>query len=450
MATASSRGLSSVLAGGADTIVACATPRGRGALALIRISGADAAAVTGRVCPTVRFANGRVATLAEVRGSDGQPLERAVVVPYPAPRSYTGEDMLEITVHASPYLIETVIAAFVTAGARPAEPGEFTRRAVANGKFDLLQAEAIRDLTAAATARPHENAWRHLLGALSEPMADLRASLIDLLATVEASLDYEAQGVEVPPGEIDSRMAGCRERIERLLRTARAGERIRDGARVVILGRPNAGKSTLFNLLCGRERAIVSPHPGTTRDLIEAELDIAGVRTILVDSAGLRTAGDPVEAEAHRRAVAAAEAADVVILLWAADEKAHGAPPESPGSARVIRVASKADLAEANDRTPGWLWVSCRSGEGVDDLQRRLARMIEGEIPDLGGAVAIASRHRRLLEKAAAELDGFDPAYPELAAEKARQAVQAVAGLIGEVDSEEVLDAIFDGFCIGK
>jgi tRNA modification GTPase len=448
MAKVSSRGLSSALSGGAETIVARATPPGRGALAIIRVSGPDAAALSRRVCPGVSFEDGWRATLTTVRDSEREFVERAIAIPYPLPRSYTGEDMLEITVHGSSYLIEEVIEAFVIAGARRAEPGEFTRRAVANGKLDLVQAEAVRDLIEADTAWQLQNAQRQLSGALSAAFAEVRGSLIELLASIEASMDYEAQGVEVAAAEIKSRLDSSRRCVEELLATARAGERIRDGARVVILGPANAGKSTLFNRLCGSERAIVSPHPGTTRDVIEAEVDLAGVRTIIQDTAGLRERGDAVETEGHRRALKAADAADVVIQLW---PLGGGESPTAPSAAApLIRVRSKADLGGDDREEDGWLRVSCHSGKGLDELRSRLIAMVEGEIPDLGGAVAIAARHRRALHSAAKELEGCDPGCPELAAERVRWAVRSVEELIGEVGSEDVLDAIYSGFCIGK
>jgi tRNA modification GTPase len=394
------------------------------------------------------FEDGWRATLTTVRDSEREFVERAIAIPYPSPRSYTGEDMLEITVHGSSYLIEEVIEAFVIAGARRAEPGEFTRRAVANGKLDIIQAEAIRDLIEADTARQLQNAQRQLSGMLSAAFAEIRGSLIELMASIEASLDYEAQGVEVAAAEIKSRLDSSRRLVDDLLATARAGERIRNGARVVILGPANAGKSTLFNCLCGSERAIVSPHPGTTRDVIEAELDLAGVRTVIQDTAGLRERGDAVEAEGHRRALRAAAAADVVIQLWARD---GGEPPPAPSvAAPVIRIRSKADLGGNEGGDTEWLQVSCHSEEGLDELRARLTIMVEGEIPDLGGAVAIAARHRKALQSAAEELESCDPGCPELAAERVRWAMRAVEELIGEVGSEDVLDVIYSGFCIGK
>jgi tRNA modification GTPase len=450
MVKASSSGLSSDLAGGADTIVARATPAGRGALALIRVSGAQTAACAARVCPGFSFGVDWSVSLTTLYDAEGEPLERAVATSFPAPRSYTGEDMLEVSVHGSPYLVEAVIEAFVAAGARPAEAGEFTRRAVANGKLDLVQAEAVRDLVAADTAWQHRNARQQLAGALSAQFKKLRGDLIALLALVEASLDYEAQGVAVPAIEIETKRENCRCQLTNLLATAGAGERLREGLRLVILGPPNSGKSTLFNYLAGSERAIVSPHPGTTRDLVEAELDLGGVRIVVQDTAGLRVGGDEIEAEGQRRAEAAAAAADLAAVLWAMDADGDSSPPVVPENLAAIQVRSKVDLAPGTTIEDGWLGISCHSGEGLADFRNELLRRVLGEVPDLGGVVAIAARHRHALEEAAAELDSCDVGSPETAAENVRWALRAVDGLVGEVSTDDVLDEIYSSFCIGK
>jgi tRNA modification GTPase len=448
MAKVSSSGLSSDLAGGADTIVARATPAGRGALALIRVSGPETARCAARVCPGLSFEPGWQASLTTLVDAAGEPLDRAVAVAFPGPRSYTGEDMLEVTVHGSPFLVEAVIGSFLAAGARQAGAGEFTRRAVANGKLDLVQAEAIRDLVAADTAWQHRNAREQLVGALSTQFRQLRGSLVALLAAIEASLDFEAQGVEVDPGEISTHLKSSRRQLSALLATAPAGARIRRGLRLVILGPPNAGKSTLFNYLCGAERAIVSPHPGTTRDLVEAELDIGGVAVAVQDTAGLREGGDEVETEGHRRALAAAASADAAVVLWAADSEDE--PQDLPETLPVIRLRSKIDLRPGLTTGDGWIGISCHTGDGVADLRRVLLRIVLHDIPDLGGAVAISARHRRAVETAAAELDACDESSPETAAESARWALRAVDELVGEVVNEEVLDEVYSTFCVGK
>ena len=448
MAKASSNGLSSDLAGGADTIVARATPAGRGALALIRVSGPETARCAALVCPDLSFEAGWQAALTTLVDAAGENLDRAVAVSYPGPRSYTGEDMLEVTVHGSPYLVESVIESFIAAGARPAAAGEFTRRAVANGKLDLVQAEAVRDLVAADTARQHRNAREQLAGALSTQFRQLRGTLVELLAGLEASLDYEAQGVEVAPDRISTHLAEGRKQLSGLLATAPAGARIRSGLRLVILGPPNAGKSTLFNYLCGAERAIVSPHPGTTRDVVEAELDIGGVAVVVQDTAGLRDGGDAVEVEGHRRALAAAAAADAALVLWAVDSDQQ--PADVPQGLPAIRLRSKSDLRPEAAAMDGWVAISCHTGDGLAELRRELLRTILDDLPDLGGAVAISARHRRAVEAAAAEIDACDMNSPETAAESVRWALRAVDELVGEVSDDEVLDEIYSTFCIGK
>jgi tRNA modification GTPase len=233
------------------------------------------------------------------------------------------------------------------------------------------------------------------------------------------------------------------------LATASAGRRLREGVQVVILGPPNSGKSTLFNHLVGQERAIVSPHPGTTRDVVEAELEVAGVRVILKDTAGLGATADPVEREGIRRAQGAAADADAVLLLWPADQGEDDvlqAAEQQP----TLKIRSKWDLATDEDLSVGWYAVSCKSGEGIDELRHALAALVGVEVADLGGEVAVAERHRQALELAVKELEKTDFELPELAAEGVRAALEAALGLTGEVVTEDVLDRIFQAFCIGK
>lgn len=442
MAKASSSGWSSDLSGGAETIVARATAPGPSALAVVRLSGPEVRRIASEITPAVDFGEPWRARLVALDGLD----ERAVAIAFAAPRSYTGEDMLELTVHGSPFVVRSLIERCLAAGARPAGPGEFTRRAVGNGKMDLVQAEAVRDLARAETAWQARNAREQLDGLLSRRLAGLRDGLVELLARLEASLDFADHGVALDPDAEAARLDRCRETVAALLATAAAGERIRDGVRVVIVGPPNSGKSTLFNTLLGRERAIVGPHPGTTRDVLEAELEIAGLRVTLADTAGLREAADPVEEEGVRRARAAAAAATVVLELWPADGgPPPGAPPED---AVTIRVISKADLP--HPAAPSLLAVSCTTGDGVDRLRELLAATVAGGVPDLGGEVAISERHRRGLERAAAELAACDLTTPELAAESLRWAATELEALIGGLATEELLDEVFASFCIGK
>jgi tRNA modification GTPase len=449
MEKASSSGWSSVLAGGADTIVARSTPAGRGGLAVIRVSGGEARKVAAAVCPGLDMDYGWRASLVELLDENGELIDRGVALPYPAPRSYTGEDMFEIMVHGSPWIIRTAVEALSAAGARSAEAGEFTRRAVANGKLDLVQAEAINDLVSAETAWQARMARAQIAGRLSREFVALRETLTGLLAELEAALDFGHHDIAY---DVVSARARCRAGLTQaraLLETAATGRRVRDGVRVVILGPPNSGKSTLFNLLVGYERAIVSPHPGTTRDVVEAELEIAGVRVVLKDTAGLVSTDDPVEREGIRRARGAAAEADAVLLLWPAGE-ARADEGEIADGQPMVRIRSKWDLAGPEDPTPGWHAISSESGEGIDELRRAIADLVGVEVSDLGGAVAIAERHRRALEAAVSELEGADLEVPELGAEAVREALDAVGELTGEVVVEDVLDRIFGDFCIGK
>jgi tRNA modification GTPase len=382
--------------------------------------------------------------------SDGSVIEHGVALAYRAPRSYTGEDMLEATVHGSPYLVRAIVQEFVAAGARPAEPGEFTRRAVANGKMDLLQAEAVRDLIAAETEAQARLARSQLDGRLSARLAQLRGELIELLARLEASLDFSDQGVDLAAQDCGDRWRQSQDRIAALLATAAAGERIRGGVRVVIVGAPNSGKSTLFNTLLGFERAIVDPRPGTTRDAIEAELEIAGLRVILVDTAGLRESEDEVERQGIRRTEAALRGAQVAIELQPLDQPAREPRAIDGGHALVVR--SKSDLAPGAAAAAGGtgIPVSCVTGEGLEQLGGRLREMVRAAIGDVPDEAAIGGRHRAALERAAQQLENRDLAMPELAAERVRCALGELEQLTGRVPSEEVLDEVFNTFCIGK
>ena len=445
----SSSVLSSALSGGADTIVARSSPAGRGGLALIRVSGGETRGLARAICPNLDMDRGWRASLVELRNDDGELIDRAVALPYPAPRSYTGEDMLEIMVHGSSWVIQATIDAFVAAGARPAGPGEFTRRAVANGKLDLVQAEAINELTSAETAWQARLARAQVDGRLSREFALLKRDLTDLLARLEASLDFAHHEIPYDRDAVQKGRDRCLARARALVATAPAGQRIRDGVRVVILGPPNSGKSTLFNLLVGSERAIVSPHPGTTRDVVEAELEVAGIRVILKDTAGLGATSDPVEREGIRRAQDAAADADAVLVLWPADQENEPAPSVAE-QRPILKLRSKWDLAGTKALAVGWMAVSCETGEGIEELRLALAGVVAADVADLGGEVAIAERHHRSLDVAVSELKGVDLELPELAAEGVRAALEAARELTGEVVTEDVLDQIFGTFCIGK
>lgn len=412
---------------------------------MVRLSGDGVSAVASRVCPRLDWSRPRALQLVDFRDAEEGVVERGTAVVYHGPRSATGEDLLEVTVHGSPYLVRRLEELFEAAGARPAEPGEFTRRAVANGKLDLVQAEAIRDLIDADTVWQARMARRQLDGELSRRFDGLRTRLVDLQAELEGALDFAGHGIELDVRALENGRAHVLTAIDRLIATARVGERVRHGARAVIIGPPNAGKSTLFNALVGRERAIVAPTPGTTRDVLEAELDLGGVPVVVVDTAGLRQGGDAVEAEGHRRAQAEAARADVVVQLSPAD----GGAPRQPVATDVIRVWSKADLATTG--TPdGWLATAARSGEGVDRVRTAILERVTAGLAQLDDPVAVDLRHRGVLARARDVVARAPLTQPELASDDLSVAIQALEELVGAVDVEDVLDAVFRTFCIGK
>ena len=451
MARASSSGWSSVLAGGTDTIVARATPEGRGALAVIRCSGREAFPIAAVLCrgfdPKQRWRAQRV----DVLGPSGAVLDDALAIAFPGPRSATGEDVVELTCHGSPYLARAVVDAFVALGARPAEPGEFSRRAVANGKLDLLQAEGLRDLIEAETAAAARAARGQLEGRLSARLGELRHGLVELLARLEGALDLVGQGIDLDRAEVEERAAGCRDCIARLMATAAAGDRLRRGARVVLLGPPNAGKSTLFNRLVGWERAIVAPTPGTTRDAVEARLEVSGHAVTLVDTAGEGEPGDELELAGMGHARREAAEADVLLRLWPAD---MGPPPQQTRAAgqSAVLVLSKSDLATATGATEeGWIPVSAVLGTGVEEVRRAVGeRLSAGIDPADEDRVTVSARHQAALRRAGGAVATLPLEHPEIAAECVREALDAVRELTGEVTTDDLLDAVFRTFCVGK
>lgn len=438
---------SSALVDGADVIVARATPDGRGALAVIRCSGAGAYRCVGATSRGFDPDRGWRVQRVEIVDRDGVTIDGVLATAYPGPRSATGEDVVELVCHGSPYVTRSILEALVEAGARPARPGEFTRRALANGKLDLVQAEALRDLIAAETRAQARAARQQLEGRLSARLGALREGLLELLARLEAGLDLVGQGVTLDEADAQARVDRCRDQVARLLATAAAGARLRGGARVVILGPPNAGKSTLFNRLLGWERAIVSPEPGTTRDAVEARLEIEGVVVTLVDTAGERSGGGDVEQAGMRHARREAAEADLALRLWPADGTSQP-PAVEPED---VRVRSRCDLLRSGEvGEDGWIPVCGVSGTGVEQVRREIASRLLGSGSFDEDGVAIGARHEAGLKRCRQALEGFRADLPEVGVESVREALAAVREMIGEVTTEEVLDAVFATFCVGK
>ena len=433
------------------TLFAPATGPGRSAVGVIRISGPASADVIRMLAGPLPAP--RRLSLRTLRASDGTPLDEALVAWMPGPASFTGEDMVELHLHGGIAVRGAVLRALADIPACcPAEPGAFTRRAFLNGRLDLTEAEGIADLIDAETEAQRRQAVRQLDGALGRIVADWRRRLVDLLAGVEAALDFSDEG-DVDDAALDAALAdkarAIRDEVAAVLADSRRGERLRDGFTVVLAGPPNAGKSTLLNALSRRDAAIVSSTPGTTRDLIEIRCDLGGLPVILVDTAGLREAGDAIEAEGIRRTRARMQKADLVVMLEGPD--AETVMPGSMPAVPVLQVRTKRDLDPVSALPDTTIGISAFTGSGLD----RLMTAIEDEAARAvghGDALITRERHRLGLSRCREHLDRLlaGTALPELAAEDLRLAVRALGEVAGHVGVEEMLDRLFAGFCIGK
>lgn len=443
-----------MMAGWHDTIFAKASGGGQAAVAVVRLSGPRTAEVLSALTP--RLPAPRMASLRRLRDPrSAEILDHALVLWFPGPRSYTGEDMAELHLHGGSAVLAGVSDALTDAGCRPAEPGEFTRRAFLNGKLDLTQAEGIADLVAAETAAQRRQALGQADGALTRLYGGWTARATRILAHQEAAIEFEMDDL---PSDLPARAradaAALAREIARHLDDNRSGERLREGLSIAIVGAPNAGKSSLLNALVGREAAIVSPQAGTTRDVVECRLDLGGVPATLADTAGLRDTTDAIEREGVRRARDRAEGADLVLAVFAAD-MAPDAETLALVAARhdAVLVATKCDLtqdaAEVAGRVP--VRTSVRSGAGLAELKAALALAAGRKAGLADRPVLTRARHRAALEEAAARLAEADATpLPELAAEAYRGAVLALGRLTGRVGVEDVLDVVFGDFCIGK
>ena len=447
-------------------IFALATAPGRAAVAIMRLSGPGTrealAALTGETEPAPRRAVFHVLR----RPGDGAVIDQALTLWFPAPHSYTGGDCAELQLHGGPAVIDAVTRALLDLGLRLAEPGEFTRRAFENGKLDLSQAEAVADLVDAETEAQRSQALAQLDGELARRHAAWRAELIEALAVLEAAVDFpdedlpEAVADEAAP--IVERVAG---ELDQALADGERGERVRDGFRIAIIGAPNAGKSSLLNALAGRPAAIVTATPGATRDVIEIPLNVAGYRVLLADTAGLRAASDPIEAEGVRRAQDWARSAGLRLLVVDASSNS-AAWREASGHARPgdLCLLNKRDLAAGVAGREARAWAADHGLETLDlslvtdgaaplkaVLERRVVAALSGaEFP-----AATHARHRRDLASARAHLGRAlhalsAPVEVELAAEDVRLATRSLARVTGRVEAEDVLDRVFARFCIGK
>ena len=439
-----------------DTIAAIATPPGTGGVSIIRISGRDALAIAG--CLSGITPAPRRATLAHIRDTHGDTLDQALLLYYPAPHSYTGEDTLEIQGHGGIAVTQAVLAAVLDAGARLAEPGEYTRRAYHNGKIDLAQAEAIADLINARSQAAVKAANRSLQGDFSRETDALAAELLALRTYIEAALDFPEEEIDyLQEGDITARLQAWGGRLHALLARSRQGRLMNDGINLVIAGKPNAGKSSLLNALVGEERAIVTAQAGTTRDIVRETVLIHGMPVNILDTAGLREADDLIEQEGIRRTRHALSQADLILLLRDGSALDDTSGDEAvPASVPLLLAYNKADQtppAVQAQHTDG-LWLSAKTGAGIDALRDEIARRVGRDEREESPYIA-RERHLRALQQAEAHYrDALaqlrSTQNGELIAEELRLAHEALGSITGAVSSDDLLGHIFSSFCIGK
>jgi len=442
-----------------ETIAAISTPPGEGAIALVRISGPAAVSIAkkifrGKKRPS-RFAS-HIQYFGDIVTESGGLIDEVMMSIHRAPASYTGEDIAEISCHGGTLVTAKVLEACLRAGARGARPGEFTERAFLNGKMDLTQAEAVIDLIRARTDLALRSATEQLEGKLGEQIKGIRDSLVDLLAHVEASIDFSEEGIAPDEGNsLRVRLDSVREQIAALLATADHGRILRDGVRVVIYGATNAGKSSLLNRLLGYERVIVSDAPGTTRDTIEETVNLCGVPVRLLDTAGLRTSISDIEREGIARTERSLQKAD--LRLHIIDRNA--APPahfERNANGNELLVLNKSDLPEHPEwKNTNALRVSCLTGDGLGALENEILSRISKQNLRPENALAINMRHRDCLRRALEACDRarktLDETFsPEYLSVDLNEALEAVGEVIGTVGVEQILDSVFGQFCIGK
>jgi tRNA modification GTPase len=455
-------------AGSSDTIVAPATASGRGAVGIVRLSGPECRRLAERLCGRTPVA--RRATLVELRDAAAQRIDQALALSFDAPRSYTGEDVLELHCHGGQMVVELIVARCLELGARLARPGEFTERAYHHGRLDLAQAEAVADLIDAGSRAAVLAAARSLRGDFSHAVDALVEALIAFRMRAEAAIDFPDEDLDLPDdADAVARLDDLRHRLAALLVSARQGQRLRDGLTVVIAGRPNSGKSSLLNRLAGRDVAIVTPIAGTTRDVLRTELQLDGLPLHVLDTAGLRDTDDPVETEGVRRARLEIRDADLVLTVVDATDPALPELPTDAPAARLWvlnKIDCVADAAEsaarlatrltnaAADAAPTVLPLSALTGEGVDGLRAELRRSAGFQGP-ASGEFSARRRHVDALRRAATALDAAaarlrERAPAELVAEEARLAQQALGEITGQLGSDDLLGRIFADFCIGK
>lgn len=439
----------------ADTIVAATTPSGAGGVGIVRVSGTRVMAIARAMLGSLP--EPRSATHRTFRSASGRQLDSGLALYFPAPASFTGEAVLELHGHGGPVVGALLVDAVVELGARRAGPGEFSQRAFLNDKLDLIQAEAIADLINAGTAQAARAALRSLSGTFSEAVAALADQLSRLRMHVEAAIDFPEEEIDfLSDALLLRRLNDCGDAFQALLQDAKHGRVLRDGYQVVIVGRPNAGKSSLLNLLSGQDSAIVTEVAGTTRDILREQIDIDGLAVELIDTAGLRENPDRIEEEGIRRARSALSKADAVLWILDATEEHHELNEKIPGGVPVLKVRNKADLSgeAVGPVDADTMCLSAKTGAGLQSLREHI-RCLAG-YENLGeGAFSARKRQLDALERAATHFDSGRTALEEahageLLAEELRLSQQSLGEITGAVSSDDLLGQIFSEFCIGK
>lgn len=439
-----------------DTIAAMATPPGTGALAVLRISGADAPGILQRCTGTSRVPEPRRATLVRIRTADGSVLDEAVATYFAAPASFTGEDVVELSCHGGMLVSRRVLERVLACGARPAEPGEFSRRAFENGRMDLTQAEAIMDVISAGSDSALRAAQSQLQGAIRHRVEYIAEKLIAVTAHVEAYIDFPEE--DISPDTTQQLVTGLDEvslKLQQLLDTADEGRILREGIRTAIIGAPNVGKSSLLNMLLGYERAIVSNTAGTTRDTIEESVVVGGLCLRLIDTAGLHHSEDELERAGMERSRRAGAEADLLLIVADASAPKVVLPLVENGAQRLC-ILNKSDLTEH----PDWeesraLRISCRTGQGKEQLEKAIEHLFLHRHPETDTPAAINLRHRHALQRALEATQRAREALlagdsPEFVSVDLRDALEGVGAITGRIDTEDILDRVFSTFCLGK
>jgi tRNA modification GTPase len=446
-----------------DTIVALSTPMGRSGIGVVRVSGSDARRICGQFLAPPAPLNHRSVTIGRWQTLDGDTVDEVVVVSFHHPHSYTGEDVVEISAHGNPIVLNKIITMIQSAGARIAAPGEFTLRAVAHGKMDLIQAEAVRQFIEAQTDGQARIALRQLDGEVSKRVAPLKQSLVGVIAHLEAGIDFAEDDVELPDArKTADEIGGVRVALEQLQQSYSFGRLLSTGARIVIVGRPNVGKSSLFNRFIAMERAIVTEIPGTTRDVLSEIADVNGIPVRFYDTAGVRETTDRVEKIGVSRTLETVSEADLVILVIDGSSQLVDddlAVYERVRTLQHLVVANKLDVAARRDPAVAELkpiWISARTGEGLDSLRERIeVALMSDRSEGIAGTILTSSRQNETILRAIAGLLAAETALRsgtphEMALLDLYESLSSLNELTGEITTEDILGKIFSTFCIGK